>query len=275
VRGARSVGRAREGALARGLLEGPGMRTMVATALLALAGCGAVGGDPIAPSSMAESDGAIVTGAIVDGEDGLPIAGARACFAGTEESGAAAIASECAPSDRSGTYALAGLPRGERVAIAFAGEHYAPSLALLSTGAGETAHAQSLVERGAAMLLAEAAGAPLDGTRGALRVEVAASDGGAPPPGLTIALGPPSGTGPLYLGDDGMPDRSLSATGEAGLAAVLGLPPGDYRLRFAHPLAACVPVESWPTDDPRETQVRIAAGTITTVRLLCLREGGG
>jgi hypothetical protein len=63
---------------------------------------------------------------------------------------------------------------------------------------------------------------------------------GVPVAGVAATLQPmDAGVGPIYLGETGLPDSSLTETSSAGYYGWANIPPGPHTFTLSHPSSTC------------------------------------
>jgi len=88
--------------------------------------------------------------------------------------------------------------------------------------------------------------------------------------GVTMAIEPKSGQGPLYFAPNSKPDRSRTATSTWSEALFAGMTPGEVTLTFGPPSVTCTPLhEGWPSAAPNSIRIPVAAGFETRVAMRC------
>ncbi len=88
----------------------------------------------------------------------------------------------------------------------------------------------------------------------------------APRAGVTVALEPARGLGPLYADATNALDPALGATAALGWGVFVDVPAGEYLLRFSSPLALCDvahPLGGWPSDEAEAVRTLVRPGFVT------------
>ncbi|MEQ9322715.1 MAG: hypothetical protein RIF41_26350 [Polyangiaceae bacterium] len=112
-----------------------------------------------------------------------------------------------------------------------------------------------------------------------VRHPVPPSSSNPPQPGVTFALEPATGVGPVYAGPGNIPDTTLTETGEAGGAIWFNVDPGEPVLTATHPTEPCEDFLAHPGTQPDTYDLRVQAGFLTLATVICGEEpmgtGGG
>ena len=112
-----------------------------------------------------------------------------------------------------------------------------------------------------------------------VRHPVPPSSSNPPQPGVTFALEPATGVGPVYAGPGNIPDLTLTETGEAGGAIWFNVDPGESVLTAQHPNEPCEAFLAHPASRPDTYDLRVQPGFLTLATVICGEEpmgtGGG
>ncbi len=88
--------------------------------------------------------------------------------------------------------------------------------------------------------------------------------------GATVEVFGAAGTGRvLYIGDNSLWDLDLGATSAAGVASVIELPPGEYRVELGGSVSHCFVLTGWPSTFENSVRLPVKAGFFTEVRMAC------
>jgi hypothetical protein len=237
-------------------------------------GVAVVGWDPIVadrdrmaeyhrtPVPKTRNDSVAVEGAVTR-EGQVPLAGATVC-AGPDR---------CATTSDSGAYSLI-LPAHGELAISVSAAGFGKRLVALAT-VGQDVKPFDIVLQAKAVLEARATAAgatyPDDATGVIFATARAPNGASIGLEGVTMAIQPASGRGPLYFTATSDPDpgRTSTSTWSSGLFAAVK--PGEVTLTFGPPFVTCVPLYGgWPSG-PNSVRVPVAAGFETRTVMRCHR----
>jgi hypothetical protein len=189
--------------------------------------------------------------------------------------------------DADGRFALGGLPPDERLVLTMTKEGWIPLLKTIeTTNTDVDGGTPSFMTPLEAFEMLDY-GVDIDWeTHGAINFFAIGSNDGplgfGPFLGSKVSITPADGDGPIYLGEDGMPDLTAESTKTYG-GAFLNLPEGDYELTFTPGSPAeCAAISApwsgwgWPTGGDGTVKTRVVAGHWTwAVGVLCTPLSGG
>ncbi len=192
------------------------------------------------------------------------IEGAEVCVLGT---------TRCDTTNASGIYQLPdAVPANTQFGIAITADGYLRTV-LLSRGQPDDVMPDMtmVTEALAEQKVADAGGTWPLGTTGIVEIGMYVFDGNfTPAQGLTAAISPASGTGAVYLGTDGYPDTSLTATSTLGAVMFVNVAPGDVTITPTLAGHDCVrPQDGWNGDDAGTLALPAEAATLTYVPGAC------
>ncbi len=88
--------------------------------------------------------------------------------------------------------------------------------------------------------------------------------------GVTMAIEPKLGQGPLYFASDSRPDPTRTTTSTWSEALFASVTPGEVTLTFGPAPVSCVPLYGgWPSPTPNSVRVPVAAGFESSVAMRC------
>lgn len=88
--------------------------------------------------------------------------------------------------------------------------------------------------------------------------------------GATVEVFGSAGKGRvLYIGASSAWDLDLEATSAAGIASVIDLVPGEYRVEMRGSAGNCFPLTGWPSPFENSVRLPVKAGFFTDVRVGC------
>lgn len=189
---------------------------------------------------------------------GVVTAGVEVCLLDQAEA-------PCVTSDNLGQYLLAGVPSNSAVAVRYAKAGFVPTIEPMTTRTDDLQVGVRLISEADAAALAGVLGFtyPL-GDTGVLAFEANGLYSGA-----TATLDPAGGVGPFYLGDNGVPSATLTATTGWHGGFFVNVPPGEVDVTIAIPGRTCTKnVFGWPstTGTGRAT---VVAGAVVAVAAEC------
>ena len=199
---------------------------------------------------------------------GAPIQAASVCLRD-------AMPAHCVTTGVLGDWTLDLIPESRSIGLTFEKAGHVRTARFSRSGTGNFAGLVSSMNTDAiAQQKVQAAGGtfPLAGT-GIVEVEVVArpSPSGSPRlAGATVTMTPATGIGPVYLGLDGYPDASLTATSEEGGVMFVNVPPGMVQLTITVPGKTCVkPEDGWPAWSPNATLLPAEPDTLSYSYAFC------
>jgi hypothetical protein len=175
----------------------------------------------------------------------------------------------CTTTDSNGLYSLAGVPQQWDVTISFDAATYVPADVYAHTGANDVTFPLDMLTVTAATGFATLLGKTFDPTKGLVFAEAnTLVDGGlAGFPGASFALSPASGDGPYYVDGSGAPNKSLTSTSVAGIAAFLNTAPGSYDMTV--PSTNCAGPNSGWSPAANKVSLKTTAGRASIVAFFC------
>jgi hypothetical protein len=88
--------------------------------------------------------------------------------------------------------------------------------------------------------------------------------------GVTMAIVPTPGRGPLFFEPNSDPDRRRAATSTWSSGLFAGVKPGEVTLTFGPQSVICVPLYGgWPSATPNSVRLAVAVGFETRVSMAC------
>jgi len=237
----------------------------------------------VAPLGSCDADGGVPPTVTLHGHVGdflpaqglVPLAGVEVCVFERPEI-------PCAMTDAEGRYALSDLPAGSDLLISYEREGSVSQLGMLSTEGQDVGPVDiRLAQDGAAEIFFQIIGAtwPLGETGGITFGAYPAATGGgltadAGLPGFEVALTPASGTGPVFVADNEIPDPALSVTAQPGWGLYANVSPGLVRVSVARAGFACPKVRpgyGWSSsmNGDGTIDVPVVAGFLTAIGVLC------
>lgn len=231
-------------------------------ALVMLAGCLSAGGgdvgvdpDDSVPVQDTEDTGTAYTG-VISGQ--YLLWETREVLEGGEVCWRSQDFEQCAVSDAEGLYRLEGLPVGVEGAETFDHPDAWPTTVPLVLGEEEVKITLGVDSPEMIARLHEAVGVALDPALGVVCTQVY-SAGGLPQGGVSLALDPPVGVGPFYLGRKSELDLEATSTvGGLGIAYFFAVPPGPTAVVVQDEGLVCdqahwgVSLPSWSAEAGRE-----------------------
>lgn len=207
---------------------------------------------------------------LVDGQnrDQL-LAGIDVCA--MDKRGAVRADVTCARSDAEGKIAME-LPKDSELMIRCQSDTYGPAYMTWAIGTADIdAGTFGLLTASTTELLVTLAGGKPSATQGAITVNVyedlvLRTKRVA---GAKVTIQPKVGVGPVYIGENGTPSRTLSASTEGGPAVFADIDPGEVTITIEHPTRTCTGGFGWPTPDPKSLRSRIFGGGLSNVTFVC------
>lgn len=200
---------------------------------------------------------------------GPALAGATVCLYGATQP-------NCATADGSGSYTLDHVPTSSDVGITASKTGYLSTLVLIKSPAANAPPLDIAIVTDAVLQqkLQDAGGSyPLAGTA---IVEVGAfvvsGNGAAPASDVTDAMTPVSGVGPAYLGSDGYPSSTLTATSAEGGAMFVNVTAGsvDVSVMLAAKTCATSQYDGWHGTTAGTVRMPAVSDTLTYISVVCL-----
>jgi hypothetical protein len=231
------------------------------------------------PHVPASSDTAAINGVLVEAtpisekpRDERPaVEGAEVCVYENEDI--------CTTTDENGEFMLEGVPADADVYLSFTKDGYGSKIMGFSPGSSSLAVTVDIASDALHEVRATAAGAVdseetgmisaaaitynTDKVDSPFAVSNAAGDW-IMLEGVSFALEPENGTGPVYADADEILDPSLDATAEPGWAVFFDVEPGEYTVTFSHPTMSCMVVQG-------KDKLTVVAGHVTAgLVVLCI-----
>ncbi len=183
-----------------------------------------------------------------------PVAGVEVCV---KEHPAVPCATSCA----GGLFSLAGVPDHQDVTLVARKTGYLPLELPRAARQPAGGYYHYLVSALALDALAAGIDRPLDPQAAMI---LAAADR----PGVRFDLTPTSGCGPIYAGDDGLPDARQPATGQPALGWLVNLAAADYAITASLHGVPCAVHLGWRTE-ATVARVRATAGAVVAPSFSC------
>ena len=203
-----------------------------------------------------------VSGPVKDLGDNEPLAGVEVCWQGQEQ---------CTQTNADGRYSIEGVPENSELMLTLQADAYALGLVPLMVTKGD--HEVAPVSLGSTLLMELQSGLiGADSVPGRGQLVFGVSNGipgdGINVPGITAALQPVSGDGPVYTTPAGLPNTELTATSTNGSGVMVNLEPGRYTLNLSGLPDGCTMVLGW--GEPQAIEFDILADRVTYIRIECL-----
>jgi hypothetical protein len=210
------------------------------------------------PNVPASGDTVAIGGVLVEAtpisekprDERPPIEGVEICVYENEDI--------CTTTDENGEFTLEGVPADTDVYLSFTKDGYGSKIMGFSSGSSSLAVTVDLASDALREVRATAAGAVDSEEKGSITAAAityntdkvdspwaSSSETGdwIRLEGVSFALEPESGTGPVYADADDVLDPSLDVTAEAGLVYFYDVEPGEYTVTFSHPSMSCMLVQ--------------------------------
>jgi hypothetical protein len=210
-------------------------------------------------------NGITLTGKVKAALSGKDIEGVEVCVWGND-------AVPCVTTGPTGFYTLEEVPKDSEVAIQYKKAGYLDGLWMVATGAQATDWTIELISNDSAGLFADVLGTTLAPDSGMV-VFQAVGDTDLGTTGISGALMPDAGEGPVYFLASGLPDAGPISTTADGRGLYVNVPAGDYAVAFAGgPNTVCVPHFGWSTTGIFTLFAAVPANTVTYVAAKCTAE---
>ncbi len=234
-------------------------------------GAGAAGSGGMAGSGGAGGSGVVdagptmtVSGVVTDSSTDNPLPSVKVCVTYPN------IGQVCTNTNSSGQYSLAGVPQSQDVTLSYELTAYVPADLYTHTGTADTQIPVQLITTATLSGFAALLGKQIDTSKGLVFTNaLTLTDAGTPTPksGVSFALSPTSGDGPVYLDASGAPNASLTATSSKGIAAVLNVAPASYDLSVT--TSNCAGPNSGWSPAANKVSLKVTAGRASLVGFLC------